>query len=117
MNRKTGNRSFRIRIALLTAAALILAAALCMLPFLQFSSQLYVKRSPNTFAGDEKYEAVRKEVEEQLEAFRAQGIDGKINEQVIERVNSKKEKTSMVIFTISAESRRSCWERPPVSVR
>ena len=110
MNRKTGNRSFRIRIALLAAAALILAAALCMLPFLQFSSQLYVKRSPNTFAGDEKYEAVRKEVEEQLEAFRAQGIDGKISEQVIERVNSKKEKTSMVIFTISAESRRSGWD-------
>ena len=103
------NPSFRIRVLLLAAIAIVLAAAICMLPFLQFSSQLYVKRSANTFVGDEKYESVRKEVEEQLEAFRAQGIDGEINEQVIERVNSKKEKTSMVIFTISAANKRSGW--------
>ena len=100
---------FRLKILLLIAVALVLTTVICKLPFLQFSSQMYIKRSPNTFVGDEKYISVRKEVEEQLEVFRSQGIDGEIEEQVIERINSKKEKTSLVIFTINAANRRDGW--------
>ena len=92
------------------AAAVLLAVLICMMPFLQYSSRLYIKRSANTFVGDEKYTAARQEVEAQLETFRAQGVDGEITEEVIERVNSKNEKTSLVIFTINAASRRSGWQ-------
>ena len=100
----------RGRILLLLLAALILTVLCCSMTFLEFSSQLYIKRSPNTFVGDEKYQAARAEAEQQLEAFRAQGVDGVIEEEVIERVNSKNEKTSLVIFTISAANRRSGWD-------
>ena len=100
----------RLQALLLIAAAILLTAVLCSLPFLRFSSQLYVKRSPNTFVGVEKYLSVREEMEAQLEAFRARGIDAQIDEQVIERVNSKNEKTSLVLFTINAANSRSGWE-------
>ncbi|MER2054171.1 MAG: hypothetical protein ABTB30_02710, partial [Clostridia bacterium] len=100
----------KTRVLILTAAAILLTAALCCLPFLQYSSQMYIKRSPNTFVGDEKYTAARAEVEAQLETYRAQGIDCAIDEQVTERVNSKKEKTSLVIFTINAANTRSGWD-------
>lgn len=100
----------KTRVLILTAAAILLTAAVCCLPFLQYSSQMYIKRSPNTFVGDEKYTAARAEVEAQLETYRAQGIDCTIDEQVTERVNSKKEKTSLVIFTINAANTRSGWD-------
>ena len=61
----------KTRVLILTAAAILLTAALCCLPFLQYSSQMYIKRSPNTFVGDEKYTAARAEVEAQLETYRA----------------------------------------------
>ena len=57
-------------ILLLILSALILTVVFCSLSFLSFSSQLYIKRSPNTFVGDEKYQTVRQEVEMQLETFR-----------------------------------------------
>ena len=94
---------------LLILAALVLTAVFCSMSFLTFSSQLYIKRSPNTFVGDEKYQSVREEVELQLESLRAQGVDGEIDEQVIERVNSKNETTSLVIFTINASNGRNGW--------
>lgn len=94
----------------LAVLALILTCVICSLSFLHFSSQLYLKRSPNTFIGDEKYTEVRAEVEHELEVFREQGIEGSINEQVIERVNSKGVTTSLVIFTIDAENGRSGWD-------
>ena len=100
----------RGRILLLLLAALILTFLCCSMTFLEFSSQLYIKRSPNTFVGDEKYRTNRAEVEQQLEAFRSRGVDGIIEEEVIERVNSKNEKTSLVIFTINAANRRSGWD-------
>lgn len=109
MKKLPESRASRTKALLLIALAVLLTALICSLPFLQFSSQMYVKRSPNTFVGDEKYVSVREEVEAQLEAFRAQGIDGIIDEQVIERVNSKNEKTSMVIFSINAANSRSGW--------
>ena len=98
------------RTLLLAAAALVLTAVCCFLPFLEFSSQMYVKRSPNTFVGDEKYAAARAVAEQQLEAFRADGVEGVLDEQVIERTNSKNEKTSLVIFTISAANTRNGWD-------
>lgn len=94
----------------LIVTALVLTVLCCSMTFLRFSSQLYLKRSPNTFVGDEKYLANRAEVEQQLEAFRAQGVDGEISEEVIERTNSKNEKTSLVIFSINAANKRSGWE-------
>ena len=102
--------STRKTVLLLLAAALIMTAGICSLTFLRFSSQLYIKRSPNTFVGDEKYRTVRQEVELQLETFRTQGVEGDIEEQLIERVNSKNEKTSLVIFTINAANNRSGWD-------
>ena len=51
----------RCRILLLLLAALILTFLCCSMTFLEFSSQLYTKRSPNTFVGDEKYTAARAE--------------------------------------------------------
>ncbi len=109
MKNTSENRSFPLKVLLLILTAIALTAVICTLPFLQFSSQLYVKRSPNTFVGDEKYISVRAEVEAQLDSFREQGISGEIGEQVIERVNSKKEKTSMIIFTINAANQRNGW--------
>ena len=100
----------RSRIIFLILAALVLTVLCCSMDFLSFSSQLYIKRSPNTFVGDEKYLANRAEVEQQLETFRAQGVDGAIEEEVIERVNSKNEKTSLVIFTINAANRKTGWD-------
>ncbi len=99
----------RKTVLLLLAAALVLTAVCCGLTFLRFSSRLYLKRSPNTFVGDEKYLAVRAEVEQELEGFRAQGVAGTISEEVIERVNSKNEKTSLVIFSINAANSRTGW--------
>ncbi len=102
--------SSRKTVLLLIIAAVILTAVFCSLSFLQFSSQLHIKRSPNTFVGDEKYLAARAEVEQELEKHRAEGKDAEINEEVIERVNSKNEKTSLVIFTINAANSRSGWD-------
>ena len=99
----------RHSILLLLTAAILLTAVICSLTFLQFSSQLYIKRSPNTFVGDEKYLANKAEVEQQLDLFRTQGVECVIQEEVIERVNSKNEKTSLVIFTIQAANTRSGW--------
>ena len=101
--------STRKTVLFLLLAALIMTAVICSLTFLRFSSQLYVRRSPNTFIGDEKYLTVKQEVELEIENFRTQGVEGSIDEQVIERVNSKNEKTSLVIFTINAANTRSGW--------
>ena len=102
--------SSRRTVLLLVLSALILTALFCSFVFLHFSSQLYIKRSPNTFAGDEKYQTVRREVEEQLDVLRLQGVNGTIEEQITERVNSKNEKTSLVIFTINSADTRSGWD-------
>lgn len=109
MNTLSAAPAPRRRILLLIVSAILLTVLLCSLTFLRFSSQLYIKRSPNTFVGDDKYTTVRQEVELQLEEYRSQGVDAVIEEQVIERVNSKNETTSLVIFTINAANTRSGW--------
>ena len=100
----------RRQVLLMILSAVLLTGLICSVTFLRFSSQLYIKRSPNTFVGDEKYRTVRQEVELQLENYRSQGVDGVIEEQVIERVNSKNETTSLVIFTVNAANNRSGWD-------
>ncbi len=97
-------------VGILLCAAVILTVICCSLTFLQFTSRMYLKRSPNTFVGDEKYLAARAEVERELESFRAQGVDAFISEEVIERTNSKNEKTSLVLFSINASNSRSGWD-------
>ena len=100
----------RKTVLLLVLTAVLLTAVFCSLTFVRFSSQLYIKRSPNTFVGDEKYVENRAVVEQELETLRSQGVDGEIAEEVIERVNSKNEKTSLVIFTINAANTRNGWD-------
>ena len=94
---------------ILILASLVLVTVLCSMSFLNFSSQLYTKRSPNTFVGDEKYQQVRAETEAVLAEFAGQGIHGVMDEQVIERVNSKGETTSVVVFTVKADQTRNGW--------
>ena len=71
----------RKTVLLLVLTAVLLTAVFCSLTFVRFSSQLYIKRSPNTFVGDEKYLENRAVVEQELETLRSQGVDGEIAEE------------------------------------
>ena len=102
---KTQNR----RALLLVLIGLILAALLLSLPLISFEMNVYKKKSANTFVGDEKYQAVAAEVEAVAEEYRARGHEVTMNEEVLERVNSKGEKTSLITFTLSDTSSRSLW--------
>jgi len=95
--------------------AALLAAALCFvavsLPIWEFSVTVFAKKSGNTFVGDEKYQAVKAEVE--AEAVRYSEETGAITqlfENVTERTNSKGEKTSMVAFEVRQAMRRTGWD-------
>ena len=70
---------------------------------------MYTKKSANTFVGDKKYAAAREEVEAAAEEYRAQGFDVEIQEDVLERVNSKGNTTSLVTFTISQRYSRNLF--------
>ena len=89
------------RAILLMIIGLVLALILMSLPLYHFNISVYTKKSPNTFVGDEKYLAVRAEVEETAQKYREQGFDVEIGEDVVERVNSKGQKTSLITFTIN----------------
>ena len=89
------------RAILLMIIGLVLALILMSLPLYSFNISVYTKKSPNTFVGDEKYLAVRAEVEETAQKYREQGFDVEIGEDVVERVNSKGQKTSLITFTIN----------------
>ncbi len=89
------------RAILLMIIGLVLALILMSLPLYHFNISVYTKKSPNTFVGDEKYLAVRAEVEEAAQKYREQGFDVEIGEDVVERVNSKGQKTSLITFTIN----------------
>ena len=88
------------RALVLILVGILLAAILMSLPLYRFNAGVYTKKSPNTFIGDEKYQAIRAEVEAEAERFREQGLQVEITEDVLERVNSKGETTSLVTFTI-----------------
>ena len=95
---------------LLTAFCLLVLFAVLALPLVSFSSVLETKRSPNTFIGDEKYQAAKQEMMTKQQEYAADGIDTDISEEVIERQNSKGETTSLVIFRLSSENTRSGFQ-------
>ena len=93
------------------AAALILVLAVLSLPIYNFSATVFTKKSGNTFVGDEKYLAVRAEVEEAAQARAEEtGEMPEIVENVTERVNSKGETTSMVAFEVRETMHRTGWQ-------
>lgn len=96
----------RLALALLLAA-LAAAYALLALPAYSFDSCVYTKKSANTFVGDEKYQQVLAEVSAVAEQYRSEGLDVTLNEEVIERTNSKGERTSMVSFTLNEKFSKS----------
>ena len=89
------------RMLILMLAGLILTLILMSLPLYSFDVGVYTKKSGNTFVGDEKYQAVRAEVEAVAEDYRAQGFNVEIEENVLERVNSKGNTTSLITFTVT----------------
>ena len=89
------------RMLLLLLAGLVLTLILMSLPLYSFDVGVYTKKSGNTFVGDEKYQAARAEVEAVAEDYRAQGFDVEIEENVLERVNSKGKTTSLITFTVT----------------
>lgn len=96
----------RNRIGLIVcAAALALAVILLSLPMFELSASVYTKRSPNTFVGDEKYAAALAETE----AVAAEYPGASIEEAVTERVNSKGETTSLVVFSVMQSMRANAW--------
>lgn len=93
----------------LITAALVLIAVLFSLPAYRFNTEIYTKKSGNTFVGDEKYYSVLEEVNAVADEYRAQGFDVSVDEAVIERTNSKGETTSMITFSINQAFTRNTW--------
>ena len=89
------------RMLLLLIVGLALTLILMSLPLYSFDVGVFTKKSGNTFVGDEKYQAARAEVEAVAEDYRAQGFDVEIQEDVLERVNSKGKTTSLITFTVT----------------
>ena len=102
MNSSSSVKKNRLALALMLVVVAAVAILLS-LPAFRFNSCVYTKKSPNTFVGDETYQAVSAEVEQVAGEFRADGIEVTVNETVTERTNSKGETTSLVTFTINEE--------------
>ncbi len=98
------------RAMLCALLCMVLSAVLVSLPIYHFEANVYTKRSGNTFTGDERYLAARAEVDALAADYRARGIETEIHEEVIERLNSKGDKTSLIIFTVSKEVLCSGWD-------
>lgn len=98
----------RLALCACVIAYIFTIACTCLLPIYGFSVSIFTKKSGNTFVGDEKYVAVRAEVEAAAQARAADtGSMPEIVESVTERVNSKGEKTSMVAFEVRETMKRS----------
>lgn len=93
----------------LMLAALVLVAVLFSLPCYQFQSDVFVKKSPNTFVGDETYNEIKAEVDAMAAELREGGAVVSVAEDVTERTNSKGETTSLVAWTVSETFSRSVW--------
>ena len=99
------------RLWLAAAAALILLSVLMFcLPVYSFQTVVFTKRSGNTFRGDERYQKARAEADALAEDYRLRGIATEVTEEVIERVNSKGETTSLMIFRVSREVGVTGWD-------
>ena len=88
----------------------LLSLFLLSLPVYRFDATVYTKRSGNTFVGDERYQAARSEVDAQMEDYAARGIHTNLTEEVIERVNSKGETTSLIVFRVNRETGCTGWD-------
>ena len=95
------------RALLLVILGIVLSLVLLSMPLYSFNACVYTKKSPNTFVGDEKYQTVRAEVEQAADDYRAQGFEVEIGEDVLERVNSKGETTSLITFTVKESLSKS----------
>ena len=95
------------RALLLVILGIVLSLILFSMPLYSFNACVYTKKSPNTFVGDEKYRTVRAEVEQVADDYRAQGFAAEIGEDVLERVNSKGETTSLITFTVNQSLSKS----------
>lgn len=109
MNGKTDvAKKNRVALAVLLLAVL-LAGILMSLPVYTFQAGVYTKKSANTFVGDETYQAVLAEVNAVAEKYRADGMAVDLQEEVIERTNSKGVTTSLVSFTLNETLSKSMW--------
>ena len=88
---------------LLGTALVIVSIVLFCLPIFHFDANIFTKRSGNTFVGDERYQAVRGEVDALAADYAARGIHTTITEEVIQRVNSKGETTSLIVFRVNKD--------------
>lgn len=88
---------------LVCLSCVLITLSVLLLPLAFFETNIFVKRSANTFVGDEKYVEARAEVE----AIAAQYEGASIEESVTERVNSKGVATSMVTFTVKEKIKRN----------
>lgn len=100
----------RLTALCLCFAAAVLMAVLLSLPLFRFESSLFTKKSGNTFPGDERYLAAKAQAEEALNEFAAVSGNIALDEEVIQRVNSKGETTSMVVFRVRETALRSGWQ-------
>ena len=98
----------------LCLSAVILLALLSVLfltlPVYRFDATVFTKRSGNTFVGDERYQAARAEVDALTADYAGRGIDTEVTEEIIERINSKGETTSLIIFRVNREIGCSGWD-------
>lgn len=81
--------------------AVLVAFVLLSLPLYNFETNLYRKRSANTFVDDEKYIEAKAEVDAIAAEYEAEGIDVEFNESISTRTNSRGKETSAVTFTLS----------------
>ena len=103
----------RKRYRLLLSAVVLLAllsVLILSLPVYRFDLTVHTKRSGNTFVGDERYVAARAEVDALAADYAARGIHTEITEEIIERVNSKGETTSLIVFRVNRETDCSGWD-------
>ena len=99
------------RLSLLLGTLLtLLCVLLISLPIFHFEANVYTKRSGNTFVGDERYQAARGEVDALAADYASRGIETQITEEIIERVNSKGETTSLIVFRVNKEIRCTGWD-------
>lgn len=92
---------------------LILGIALTMvlmnLPLYSFDVDIYKKKSPNTFVGDEKYQEVMQQVQAVADEYREQGLEVEVGETVKLTETKTKGTTSLIIFTISQRTSRNVF--------
>ncbi len=101
-------RSRRIG-AMLMIEALALIMILLSVPLFEATTTVYTKKSANTFVGDEKYQAVKAEVEATVAEYEAFG-EVALDESVTLRDKSDGTQSSMVTFTASTQGRFTGWQ-------